>query len=153
MRALQRLGADALDLERLGELIRRDAHALRHALVGLVDVGDAGVDAVFLAFLELHLVVDQLVDDVLAARGLLRGQLVELGALLDVEIGDRVAVDHHDDVLRARRRGQAGEDQPGTDGEEEAKNRQLGRHDYRSHVSRDELALGRARPSFQTVHW
>jgi len=46
--ALQGFGADTLDLERLGELLRRDAHALRHAFVGLVDVGDAGIDPVLL---------------------------------------------------------------------------------------------------------
>ena len=64
---------------------------------------EAGIDAEFLAFLDLHLFVDQFVDDLLPARLLVRGQEVELGALLDVEIGDRLAVDHDGNVLRLRR--------------------------------------------------
>ncbi|MFK4683384.1 hypothetical protein ABIF39_005141 [Bradyrhizobium diazoefficiens] len=150
MRAFNVSGRTALDLERLGQLIRRDAHALRHALEGLVDVGDAGIDAVLLAFLQLHPVVDQLVDDLLPARGLLRRQQVELRALVDVEIGDRIAVDHDDDVLRARRR--AGQKQGGED-EEEAEQRQGSRHGSRSHVSRGEPAIGATRSALQTVYW
>ena len=51
---------------------------------------------------DLQLLVDQLVDDLLARRGLVGGQLSELGALLDVERRDRVAVDDDDDLLGVR---------------------------------------------------
>ncbi len=63
-----------------------------------------GIDAELLGFLDLHLLVDQLVEDWPAGSGaLLRGQGVELGALLDVEIGDGLAIDHHGDGLGVRR--------------------------------------------------
>src|SRR6185437_13948005 len=83
---LQRLGADALGLQRFGELLRRDPHPLAHLPKGLIDVGGAGVDAEFLGFLDLHLLVDQLVDHFLAARLLVGRDEVELGTLLDVEV-------------------------------------------------------------------
>ena len=66
-----------------------------------------GIDAEFLGFLDLHLFVDQLVDDLLPDRRLVGGQEVELGALLDVVIGDGFAVDHDDDVLRMQRASRA----------------------------------------------
>ena len=53
-----------------------------------------------LAFLDLQLLVDQFVQHLLARRGLLAGNLHQLRALLDIERGDRVAVDDDDDLLR-----------------------------------------------------
>src|SRR5262249_55149667 len=51
----------------------------------------------FLGLARLELLVDQLIEDLLAGRSLVRRQLIELAALLDVECRDRLAVDddHH----------------------------------------------------------
>ena len=58
--------------------------------------------------------VNELLEDLLARRRLVGGQLSELAALLDVECRDRVAVDDDDDLLGAcNGRGRSQRDQPG----------------------------------------
>ena len=54
----------------------------------------------FLRFLDLQLFVDQFVDHLLPGWRLVGRQEVQLGALLDIEIGDGLAVDHDRDGLR-----------------------------------------------------
>jgi hypothetical protein len=104
---LQGVGANALALQRLRQLIGRDPHPRAHRGVGLLDIGGGGIDAEFLGFLDLHLLVDQFVDHFLPGRLLARAQEVELGALFDIVIGDRLAVDHDSHALRPQRRAAA----------------------------------------------
>jgi len=65
------------------------------------DFGTGNLQSEFLGLLHLELLVDQLIEDLLACRSLVRRQLIELGALLDVERGDRLAVDDNDHLLGA----------------------------------------------------
>ena len=65
-----------------------------------------GIDAEFLGFLDLHLLVDQFVDHLLPGGGLVRED-VELAALLDIVVGDGLAIDHHGDGLRVQLRSAA----------------------------------------------
>jgi hypothetical protein len=104
-----------------------------HRRVGLIDVGRGRIDAEFLAFLDLHLFIDQFIDHVLPDRGLVGGQGGQLHALLDIVIGDRLAVDHHGDGLRLRRRAAPEQDQRrGTTQEKrgEPVSARGGRHDH-----------------------
>ena len=78
----------------------RDPHPSAHRGIGLIDVGRRRIDAEFLAFPDLYLLVDQLVDHVLAFRHLVGAEHDQFGALLDVEIGDGFAIDHDNDLLR-----------------------------------------------------
>jgi hypothetical protein len=81
-----------------------------HLAVGVVDVGGGGIDAELLGLLDLHMLVDQLVDCFLAGRLLVGGDEVELHALLDIEVGDGLAIDHYGDGLCLRRLDRARQD-------------------------------------------
>ena len=94
---------DARFGELLGQLIRRQAHAACHRGIGTVDFGAGDFQSEFLRLAHLELLVDQLVQNVLARRRLsLRRQLSELAALLDVERRDRLPVDDDHDLLGVR---------------------------------------------------
>ena len=99
---LHRVGRDAGALQHLAELLRRDVLARRHAAEGLVHLGIADHQTVLLGFGDPEPVVDQLLDDLLARRLLVRRGFVQLGALLDVVGGDRHAVGHHHDLRPAK---------------------------------------------------
>ena len=109
---LQRFRPDALALERLGELIRGDSHPRTHLCKCRIDIGRGGIDAELLGFLDLQLLVDQILDHLLPGGGLLRREGGELAALLDIVVGDRLAIDHHGDGLRMQLRS-AGRQQEG----------------------------------------
>ena len=138
---LQRLGRDAALAEPLGELRRRDLHALGDRAEGGFDLRVGDVDADPLALLDLELVVDQLLERRPFDRGGrgARGQGDQPGALGDLVGGDRLVVDHGADLRgRAGRRGR-GEPEArdtGEHGESGGKARQerhrsifLGRHE------------------------
>ena len=97
--------------ERFGELVGGHAHPRSHLRIGLIDIGRGRLDAEFLAFLDLHLFIDQFIDHFLADRRLARGQEIQLAALFDVVIGDGFAVDHHGHGLRLQRRPAGHQDQ------------------------------------------
>ena len=101
---LERLGTNALGLQRLRQLVRSDAHSSAHGGIGLIDVAGGRIDAEFLSFPDFHLFVDQLVDHLLTIRHFMGAQHGQLGTLLDVEIRDGFAVDHDNDLLRPCRR-------------------------------------------------
>jgi hypothetical protein len=67
-----------------------------------VDIGHAGIDAESLAFLDLQLFVDQILDHFLPRRSLMRCKRGQLAALLDIVVGDGLAIDHHDNGLCAQ---------------------------------------------------
>ncbi len=117
---LQRIGPNALALQRLGQLIGRDPHPLGHARIGLVDIAGGRVDAEPLGFLDLHLFIDQFVDHFLFGHLLVRGQEVQLGALLDVVVGDGLAVDQNRHRLRmqGRNAGSQQAERHGTEGDQ-----------------------------------
>jgi len=100
---LQRFRPDTLALQGFGELFGCDTHPLGHPRKGLVHIAGGRIDAKSLGFLDLHLFVDQLVEDFLPGRLLTRGQEVELGTLLDIESGDGFAADHAGNGLRRQR--------------------------------------------------
>jgi hypothetical protein len=108
--ALQRVRPDALGGELRHQLVRRHSHPRTHAGEGAIDLGGAGIDAEFLAFLDLYLLVDQFLDHGLAVD-LLARQSAQFDALIDVEIGDRLAIDHDGDGLGEQRRGAAEQQQ------------------------------------------
>src|SRR5262249_43460699 len=93
---------DARFGELLGQLIRRQAHAACHRGIGTVDFGAGDFQSEFLGLAHLELLVDQLVENLLARWRLVRRQLNELAALLDVERRDRLPVDDDHDLLGVR---------------------------------------------------
>ncbi len=98
---LERVRVHAAVRELLRQLLGGHAHPVRHRAEGGVDLGVADLQPELLGLSHLELLVDELVDDFLPGRRLVvrRRQLVELGALLDVELGDRLTVDDDDDLL------------------------------------------------------
>jgi hypothetical protein len=92
-------------------LFRCYAHPSAHPGIRLVDIGSAGVDAEFLGFLDLQLFIDQFIEHLLPIGGFVGRQQGQLAALLDIEVGDRVAIDHDGDRLRIRNRGRDHQDE------------------------------------------
>jgi hypothetical protein len=80
---------------------RREPQAARHRSIGVVDLGIRDVETPPLGLPHLQLLGDELVNDILAYGRLVRRQLNELAALLDVERRDRLAVDDDDHLLGA----------------------------------------------------
>ena len=62
---LQRFRPDTLALQGFGQLVGRQPHPLAHSGIGLIDIAGGRVDAEALGFLDLHLFVDQFVEDFL----------------------------------------------------------------------------------------
>ena len=75
-------------------------HAARHVGESVLDVLVDAFDGVAPQQMDLQLLVDQLLDDLFARAGFWRRKLDELGALFDVEVRDRVAIDDGSDELR-----------------------------------------------------
>ncbi len=63
------------------------------------DVLVRNLEAVTFADLHLQFFIDQLVERFLARRRLVGGNLDQFDALIDIERGDRLAVDEHQDRL------------------------------------------------------
>jgi hypothetical protein len=84
----------------LSELIGIKPHATGHAGKRGVHFGIADLETPLLAFLHLEDLRDQLFQDLLARRHFVCRQLVELGALLDVERCYRLTVYDRDHLLR-----------------------------------------------------
>src|SRR5262249_11388807 len=94
---------DAVLGQYLLELLTGHAHAAAHLGKLLFDVGFGDVDAEAFGDLDLQLVVDDVIDQLLASRALAHHELNKLPALLDVEVGNRVAVDKEHDLGPRRR--------------------------------------------------
>ena len=104
MRCLQRVGANALAFEGFGKLVGevriRDAIEANDASIS----DEVGSTPNFLP--SLIFTFSLISSSITSCRtgGLARGQEVQLAALLDIVIGDGLAVDHHGDGLRMQRR-------------------------------------------------
>ncbi|HTJ03539.1 MAG TPA: hypothetical protein VL492_12175 [Methylovirgula sp.] len=86
----------ALDL---GEKsLRRNLHLLRGASDFAADLLICRLDLIEAVFLKFQLVVDETLDRCFAARGLSQNP-EELHPLLDVDIGNRAAIDRFNDSL------------------------------------------------------
>jgi hypothetical protein len=90
--------------------LRVGAHAAPGRGESLVHFRFGYFDAEALGLVQFQNFVDQAVHHFLARRYLFRAQLHELGAMLDVEGGDRRAIDEGDDLLRPRGGGNAEHD-------------------------------------------
>ena len=97
----ERGGVDAGLRELLGQLVGREPHTARHRGVGRVDLGIADFQPEFLGLAQLELLVDQLIQHFLTWQGPYASTVGKFAALIDVERGDRLAVDDDDDLLRA----------------------------------------------------
>jgi hypothetical protein len=65
-----------------------------------VHLGFRDLDPVALGDLQLQLLVDELIDHLLARRHFVRRELYQLGALGDIDGGHRVAIDDDNHLLR-----------------------------------------------------
>jgi hypothetical protein len=132
---LQRFLHHALLRQIIGELLGALPHPARHVGVGIVDILVDVRDGVAPEQLDLELLVDQLLDHRLARRLLtLVAELHQPHALVDVVVGDRIAVDQHGDALgvRARRRNAQRGQRNRRDHHEVAKERDQGIRFHRS---------------------
>src|SRR5205085_536015 len=88
--------------EVLRQLIGGPAHAPAHVCVGRINLGLRDFDAPAFALTDFELFLDKLLDDLLAIGSLLGRYLNELDSLVDVERGDRFAIDQGHNALGDR---------------------------------------------------
>jgi hypothetical protein len=98
--ALERNGLDTLVCQRRGQLRGRKVHPHTHVGIGLLDHRVRHLDETPARLVQSQRLAAQFVDHLLAQGRLVRCQLIEPSALVDVVRGDRLAIDG--DVLRRR---------------------------------------------------
>ena len=98
---LKGIVARAAGRQQLRQLLRVDSHAGRDIGVRIVHFRIGHFEAETLGLVHFQNLVDEAIEHFLARWHLFGAHLNELGAMLDIERRDRLAVDERNDLLRA----------------------------------------------------